>query len=102
MILTMLKRKGKIADDLIQKLMNWRPSMKIRHPLAILARHTDRRTQTRVICQTGKWPDSHFLYAILLEKTSVFVCASPRLIQKVFSRFVSIQDALGWLIVGKF
>jgi mannitol/fructose-specific phosphotransferase system IIA component len=25
-ILAMLKRKGKIADDLIQKLMNWRHS----------------------------------------------------------------------------
>ena len=36
-ILAMLKRKYKIVDDLIQKLMNWRPSMKIRHPLAMLA-----------------------------------------------------------------
>ena len=46
MILTMLKRKGKIADDLIQKLMNWRPSIKIRHPLAMLARHTQTNTDS--------------------------------------------------------
>ena len=58
MILTMLKRKGKIADDLIQKLM------------------THRRTRTRAICYLAKFKGLLYEYHVASSfyLSSLMVC----------------------------
>jgi hypothetical protein len=65
--------------------------MKIRHPLAMLARHTQTNTDSG-ICQPGKWPDSYFFPAMSAGK-NVCIClcssacpveCSPREMRSLF------------------
>ena len=59
--------------------------MKIHHPLAMLARHTQTNTDSD-ICQTGKWPDSYFFPAMPAGKNvCICLCGSVANSKSIFT-----------------